>query len=521
VTTPTAPKSCLTCPSYLVDPGDQVRAIKKSLGAPICGRFGRVLGRPGQTDAQAEKLGKHFGSTCPAWGEPAPVQPTALKFEVALPIMELRETVPTSSPEWQAATTCGVCRNFIAERAVGKELGWTAGMCGAKGRLILTTRQSIEARDCEFRATGQARVRADDLVLLPEYEDAFNLSVSPIASYFKKQRDGVVDPADYPTDKEITPADKLAGIRAWRRIADPAGSGNEAFLPIYDTDFFSPEEQAKIPLSGSDEHPELYIDHFGGLYALAVCWTELDETPILWGDAGTGKTEAFRFAAWMMNLPFERISITAQTDVDDLIGTTRFTNNETWFAYGRLPLAWQKPCVMVVDEPNVGPNEVMQAIRPLIDNSKQLVIDQHDHERIERHNDCYLGFAANPAWDVRNVGANQLADADQSRMFHIFVDLPPNELEREILRHRCESDGWQLDKPREEALMKTAAELRGLSKDGILPVSWGIRPQIKVARALRWFDPVTAYLRAVGDYLEPQAREALLAAVRANFRGLR
>ena len=109
-----------------------------------------------------------------------------------------------------------------------------------------------------------------------------------------------------------------------------------------------------------------------------------------------------------------------------------------------------------------------------------------------------------------------IGDADARRLWHIFVDLPPEVLEREIIKNRIALDGWELDAQRLDAFMAIAVELRGLCKEGTLPITWGIAQQIKVARASRWFDMVTSYRRAIGDYLEPDAQEVLLDCVRAN-----
>ena len=135
---------------------------------------------------------------------------------------------------------------------------------------------------------------------------------------------------------------------------------------------------------------------------------------------------------------------------------------------------------------------------------------------IDRHLDCYPGFAMNPAWDARNIGANQIADADANRLFHVYIDLPPTSLEREIIRNRVAVDGWEISDDQLDMLLNIAADLRDLSKDGTLTMTWGIRPQLKVARALAWFDTVTAYRRAIGDFLEPRQQEALLDMVKAH-----
>lgn len=506
-------KSCQTCPAFLGDGPSTVRQFRKSIGTPMCGRFGYVLGKPGLSSTQADKLYKHFANKCGSYGEPLPAQALDMRFEVALPDPDAM--VETADPN---CTSCAMCKNFINESAVASELGWTAGLCAAKGRIILTNRQVYESRGCEFRNYGPVRQTAQGIHLLPEYEDAFALNADPIRAFFKNKEAGLVEPHEYQTDKEVSDEDVASGIRAWRKVVDPSGSGIEVFLPIYSLDHFTEEEREKIPKTGDDEHPELYIDHFGGVYLAAVTWTELDETPALWGEAGTGKTELARHLAWLMCLPFERISITGQTELDDLAGKMRFDPDKgTYFQYGRLPMAWQKPCVIVIDEPNVGPPDVWQFIRPLTDNSKQLVLDMNKGERIGRHNDAYLMMAMNPAWDPKNVGTQQIGDADASRLFHVFIDLPPESLEREIIKARVALDGWEITGEKLTMLMRIATELRALCADGTLPMTWAIRPQIKVARALRWFDTVTAYRRAVADYLEPEAQAAMLDVVRAHL----
>jgi len=495
---------------------ETVPKFKKSIGAPMCGRYGHALGKPGLPAQQQEKLLNIFAQKCDAAGQPLPVVPKEVRLRVALPDPTARQ--PASDPQKATScTSCAMCSKFVREDSVADELGWTTGLCSAKGKLILSNRQVGEARNCEYREFGTVRTTTAGINLLPEYEDAFQMNADPTRAYFKN-KDNFVDPVDYPSDKEVTDEDRESGIRAWRKVVDPDGSGKEVYLPIFDLEFFSITERDKIPRTGDDEHPELYVDHFGGVYLAAVTWTELDETPALWGQAGGGKTELFRHLAWLMCMPFERLSINAGTELDDVAGKMMFTSEKgTYFQYGRLPLAWQKPCVLCIDEPNVGPLDVWQFIRPLTDNSKQLVLDMNSGERLPRHNDCYPGLAMNPAWDVKNIGAMPIADADVNRLFHVFVELPPPALEREIIANRVRVDGWEISGQQLDMLMNVAEELRALIKDGTLPISWAIRPQIKVARALRWFAPVAAYRRAVGDYLEPDQQEILLDIVKSHL----
>lgn len=509
-------KSCRTCPA-LLSAEESTSFFRKSVGAPMCARFGHVLGKPGAKPIQEERLMENFASKCPSFGEPRPVQaPERPSLHVAIGDPQVMLAGSSSEDDKKAVTSCLGCKNFVRDSGVAADLGWPTGLCAANGRLILPHRTSVEARDCDYRSPGTPRPNTNGVLLRPEYEDAFGLSTDPVAMFMKNKNKPIVDPTDYKTDKEVDASDAEAGIRAWRKVMVDLERGTHTYLPIFRTDFFDPIEAAKIPRTGDDEHPEWYIDHNNAVGKVAVLWRELDETPALWGPAGVGKTEFFRHLAWLMHLPFDRISITDTTEVDDLAGkwtaVTDPASNQTVtkFAYGRVVNRWQKPGVLLLDEPNVGPDAVWQFVRPLTDNSKQLVLDQNEGERMTRHLDCYLGMAMNPAWDVRNVGARPISDADGNRLAHLAFTLPPEPLERAILTQRCGDDGYEIPTATMDSIMKIASEIRRASDLGTLPVSWGIRPQIKVARATKWFDLQSCYRLAVTDGLEPEAQQFVM-----------
>lgn len=503
--------SCLNCPSLL--PANDSTFFKKSIGVPVCARFGKPIGRITSSRPETEAIAKHFASNCSEYGNPRPATPdwSQASFQVTTPDPDTLG-VPRTSPEM--VSSCAGCKFFVREDIVANDLGWTAAVCSAKGKLLLANRYTLEARNCNEKDFGTVRTDTHGLMYLPEYEDNFVGNGDPVRA-FNKAKASFVDPTEYETDKPVEPEDAHK-IRAWRSVTDPA-TGNEIFLPIFRRDFFPPEQQELIPATGDDEHPEDYVDHGFYVYKVAVLWTELDETPAFWGKAGTGKTEFFRHMAYLMQAPFHRFSITGSTELDDLAGKMHYTEGVgTHFEKGRLVKAWETPCVMVVDEPNAGPPDVWQFLRPMTDNSKQLVLDQSNGERSDRNLDCYLGMAMNPAWDVLNVGTQPIGDADANRLMHLFVELPPRALEEEIIRKRCEHDGWEIPAASLQMVMNIAEDVRALTDNGTLPISWAIRPQIKVARALRWFDVLTAYKMASGDYLEPQQQEMLLNVVRSH-----
>lgn len=517
--TPDVPKACQNCPSFLKK--EEVSSFfRKSVGAPMCATYGHVIGKPGLKPAGEKAIGEALAESCPSYGNPKPATaPERPNLQVAIGDPEVITAGFPDETERAKVSSCLGCRNYVSDRAVAADLGWPAGMCAAQGRLILSHRTSLEARNCDWRNPGENRDSTDGIILKPMYEDAFGVGASPVVTLLKNIGQ-VIEPTTYESDREVQDDEQEMGIRAWRKINDPKGSGRFTWLPIFRTDFFEPTEQAKIPRTGDDEAPEHYVDHLGAVYKVAVLMQELDETPALWGQAGTGKTELFRHLAWLMHMPFDRISITESSEVDDLIGKfVAITDPETKmtvtkFIYGRIPKRWQKPGVLLLDEPNTGPDAVWQRVRPLTDNSKQMVLDENESEHIERHVSCYFGMAMNPAWDVRNIGARPLADADGNRLAHIQMTLPPEELEKAILRQRCLADDYEITDETLAKIMAIAKDIRQASDDDTLQISWGIRPQIKVARATKWFDPIECYQIAVTDSLEPEQAAFVLQVVR-------
>lgn len=512
-------KTCLTCPSYL-KPSEVAGVYRSSTGSAMCARYGKILSRPALSDEQNEQTQIAIAGTCDSHGKArmngvkAPLE----KTEVMLPDPKLFFTKPSSGdPSHTRVTNCQMCTNYVPSDVVRRETGWTSGLCSAKGKLILDSRAKNNAEGCDAKLFGPVRRDISDLSLLPEYEDEFALAADPIKKHFANLKAGIVDSQMYETDSPVKPEEVKRGIKAWRRIVDAEDTSRHVFLPIFDRDAIPIEDQVKIPMIGDEEAPELYIDHGNLVYSIAALWTEMDETPAAWGEPGVGKTELYRHLAWLMGLPFIRISITRSSELDDLAGKSTYSPEDgTSFKPGRVVTGWSSKCVLCIDEPNTGPPDVWQFLRPLTDNSKQLVLDMDEGQTVPRNDDCFLGLAMNPDWDPRNRGAEPIADADGSRLVHVWVSMPPKELEKEIIRARVARDGWDISPKQLNTVMNIAEELRKLSADGELAISWGIRSQIKVARMLRWFGLLKSYMLASGDYLEPAQRQIMTDIVNAH-----
>lgn len=517
--------NCLTCPSRL-DPREDherdqvINLFGRNPGAPICGRYGHVLGRPGMSDAEEQKVGEHYASHCDAFGEPLPGTPVSISTRVVTPDTQAIQAAMTRDNNGGHAdglTTCAQCEHHVDADVVATDFGFTMPICRAKGTLIMKPR--AECRGCPYatRKTTAVQTRTTGLELLPEFLPGFTPDVGLAVKAAVAHGNTQADPRTYVTDKPVTPEDDAAGIRAWRKVTDPNGSGNMTHLPIYKPEYLTEEERRMIPQAGSDEHPELYVDYDGRLYFFAVEGYELDETPILNGPPGIGKTEFARWVAYLMQIPFRRFSCNGSTDVDDLIGKWVFIDNKTMFQRGRLPQAWERPGVLVLDEPNTLPDDAWQLIRPLCDNSRQLVLDQAAGEEVVRHQACYFLMAMNPSWDMRNIGTKEVSDADTNRLSVMYVEMPPESIERHIIAEACRViDGYELPQVKLDTIMRIAADIRQLVAQGSYPGTWGIRQQIKVARKTRWYGFVDAYRRSALDFYEPETAKLVLNAVTDN-----
>lgn len=523
-------KSCIKCPAFMGQYDiRQERLYGTNLGVPACPRKGQLLGSRGMSSEDQDELQREIAEACDSYGQPVTDQ-TAQYLSLSIGI----GVPPAPQEDLGRPSSCKGCHYFVPSYVVQENMGVSMGLCSKFGNLIPETKASVLAKQCTagrrlslggdpFETNTDPATHHDILLQ--------NFQVSPILVKKMELSDTVgealepadkpndfIEPSTYPTDLVVSDAARAQGIRAWRKLPDDKGK-RHVVIPVFDYNFFTPEERAKIPKTGDDTHPEKYLDHQNIAYKVAVLWRELDETPALNGIAGTGKTEFFRYMAWLMCLPFERVSITNSSEIDELAGKTAYKEGVgTYFEYGRIPQSWAKPCVIVIDEPNVGPPDVWQFIRPLTDNSKQLVLDMNGGERISRNENCYMGMAFNPAWDSRNIGAEQISDADGSRLMHIFVEYPNEKLEKKIIRERCDLDGYEIDDQTLNAVMRIAKQLRQLSSEGTLGITWGLRPQIKVARATKWFDLPQAYRLAAADLLDPEQAELVLDIVRNNSR---
>ena len=532
-------KSCATC-VFRIDAETPSPRVLNALGVPqapitVCAKLYATLAlTPTMDDERAERIGSkcahHLGQD----------QGSGADVDRALDDLSLGGFY-----DWKIATapvddqgheprgaslppnaSCTSCVNYVPNSVVTRNVGdpEIAGVpfpispyyCAARGTLHphLESQVTSAPLGCGEWVRSVGDVDRDVLI-----------STASLFQHIREdlglpETDAAPEPAAPAAERVPTDAEKQRGIVGFHRVRSDDGK-RYVDLPVFDPDHFTPVERAKIPVAGDDAGPELFHDYANLSYRIAAAWA-LGETPALTGAPGLGKSQAAYYLAWKMQLPLERVSITSASQLDDLAGYTELVRsaegNATEFVHGRIPQAWSKPCVLLLDEPNAGPPEVWQFLRPLTDAAKQLVLDVNHGERIARDEHSYLMMAMNPAWDYRNTGVTPLSDADGRRLVHITVTPPDAAVEREIIVSHLAADGQKLTDTRVDVLVAIGQELRSLAdggpgSTGALQITWGLAQQVKVAKLLAYFEFAEAFRLAGADNLEPEQRDLILGVV--------
>lgn len=507
--------SCAECPNLIRDSLSDGRGVGK------CGAFSKVVFVGGVSPAEHLET---IAQSCPSAG-------IAVDSEVPVDFVVMPKNGRLPDPiDASKLASCLGCSSYRSSfyNASGDHI--EQPMCAARGVFL---RDVVgEAAGCLYATTGFADtlpVSLNSIVFDGNEAGHFESITDPggasegLPAVAKRKRSSLLnfgEPTSYSTDMELREIDK-GKIAAWRLVEVGEGSKiKKVFLPIYDPEFFTSGQREIIPQSGDDARPELYHDGSGILDAFVVTAWMKKQALCFVGEPGVGKTEGARWLAWLMQLPFTHLQVTEETLPDEFLGTPGFDPAAgTYFKWGRLPRAIQPPGIVLSDEINLGQEAIRQTYRSLNSDSATIFLDGEDEEHhiVKKNNDCFHLLSLNPAWDARNLGASEMADADVRRMSYKWVEEPKPAVVKDIITSKLEADGTEITVDDLEAMMKVRKDLKAMSSTGELPFSWSIAQDVKVARFLEYYEGPTAYKRALLDYCSPDVAEMALKAVQSHF----
>ncbi|KAE9591036.1 putative cobaltochelatase [Lupinus albus] len=189
----------------------------------------------------------------------------------------------------------------------------------------------------------------------------------------------------------------------------------------------------------SDDNSGCYIltrsvkEHLGNL-ARAVL---IKRYPVLLqGPTSSGKTSLVQYLAAITGHVFVRINNHEHTDLQEYLGSyTTDGSGKLVFNEGVLVKAVRNGYWIVLDELNLAPSDVLEALNRLLDDNRELFVPELQIT-IQAHPDFMLFATQNPP--TFYGGRKMLSRAFRNRFVEIHVgEIPDDELS-EILTNRCE-----------------------------------------------------------------------------------
>ncbi|AGO13937.1 AaceriAGR074Cp [[Ashbya] aceris (nom. inval.)] len=154
------------------------------------------------------------------------------------------------------------------------------------------------------------------------------------------------------------------------------------------------------------------------------------------GPTSAGKTSMIKYLADVTGHKFVRINNHEHTDLQEYLGTyVTDSTGKLIFREGILVEALRNGYWIVLDELNLAPSDVLEALNRLLDDNRELFIPE-TQEVIHPHPDFMLFATQNPPGIYG--GRKVLSRAFRNRFLELhFDDIPQDELEI-ILRERCQ-----------------------------------------------------------------------------------
>ena len=157
---------------------------------------------------------------------------------------------------------------------------------------------------------------------------------------------------------------------------------------------------------------------------------------LLQGPTSSGKTSLIQWLATTTGNRVYRINNHEHTDLQEYIGTyIPDRNGKLVFQEGLLPRAMRNGDWIILDELNLAPSDVLEALNRVLDDNRELFITE-TQTTIKAHPNFILFATQNPPGLYG--GRKLLSRAFRNRFIELhFFEIPPNEL-IDILHQKCE-----------------------------------------------------------------------------------
>jgi cobaltochelatase CobS len=212
----------------------------------------------------------------------------------------------------------------------------------------------------------------------------------------------------------------------------------------------------------------------------------------LYGDSGCGKSEFWKQVAARLGMPFIRMNMDGHLTRSDIVGSMKFVNDSKGnsvmkFLEGILPRAMQKPCLLLIDELDLGDPEVMAVLQPVLEGEPLRLLE--DNGRIVHpHPNFRIAITGNTtglgAHGNAYVNVYEQSAATRDRI-SAFVEMPymTPQIEKEVIEARMPG----IDKKFLENLIKLANMVRTGYRQNDVNQIFSTRSTLAAARRYQRF----------------------------------
>lgn len=156
---------------------------------------------------------------------------------------------------------------------------------------------------------------------------------------------------------------------------------------------------------------------------------------LLQGPTSSGKTSLVQYLATLTGHEFVRINNHEHTDLQEYLGSyVTDSHGKLQFQEGVLVKAVRNGYWIVLDELNLAPSDVLEALNRLLDDNREIFVPE-TQETVSAHPEFMLFATQNPP--MLYGGRKVLSRAFRNRFLEIHVDEIPDDELKTILERRC------------------------------------------------------------------------------------
>ena len=170
------------------------------------------------------------------------------------------------------------------------------------------------------------------------------------------------------------------------------------------------------------------------LYNLLRIITMTNYAVLLEGPTSCGKTATIEYLAKCINQKIIRVNNNNNTEIEEYLGNyTSDDKGKFVFQEGFLIKAVKEGHWVILDEINLAPSEVLEALNRLLDDNRELYVPE-TQEILKAHPNFRIFAAMNPSETY--AGRKDLSEAFKNRFIHLYYDNIPDEDLIEIIKGR-------------------------------------------------------------------------------------